>query len=121
MGSIPFSSKPIIYEDKETGGRYFLKPPCGDTEDEISAFWEALPREVFDNKKRVKYLKDNPAIIKKINNGTIDIILSKWEGKEFPEFPDDGKPSQVMKWDLKMAIIDFYNKQKIVTKEELGK
>jgi hypothetical protein len=121
MGSIPFSRKSIVYEDKETGGRYFLRPPCGDTEDAINDFWGKLPDEIFNVKKREKYLSDHPRVMKEINNATIDIVLSGWEGKGFPEFPKDGKPSQCMKWDLKISIIDFYNNQKFLTGEEIKK
>ena len=121
MGSIPFSDKPIVYEDPQNGGKYFLRPPCGDTEDSISALWDGLPKEVFDKKKRVSFLQKNRNILKKIDNGIIDIILKGWDGKGFPEFPKTEKPSQCLRWDTKIAIVAFYNFQKEFTGDEIKK
>jgi hypothetical protein len=119
VGSIPFSAKPLVYEDKETGVWYFLKPPCGETE---SAMFELLDTLPPDPKKR-KQAMQNRAEMRRFDDATIDIILSSWESEKvkLPEFPKDGKPSRMMRWDLKISILSFYNSQKNFTGDDIKK
>ena len=120
MGSIPFSDRPLIYEDKQSGVRYLLRQPCGDTEMQMFDLIRTIPR---DKKKREELLGRSMIEAQKINDCVIDIILIGWEADKIklPEFPKDGHPSKRMRIDIKTEIIRFYNEQKEFTGEEIKK
>ena len=120
MGSIPFSSAPIPYLDKDTGIKYLLKPPCGDTEILLMELSDTLPQE---QKKRREFFEKNHREAAKFIDSSIDTVLCGWEsGKvKLPAFPSDGKPSQMMKSELKVSVLAYYNSQKEFTGDEIKK
>jgi hypothetical protein len=120
MASIPMTNKPFPYVDPDNGAKYFLRPPCGDTETALMELSETLPQE---KKAREAYFKKMDRNAMGFINSSIDIILCGWESgkKKLPAFPDDGKPSQSMRADLKLAIMAFYNEQRDFTGEEIRK
>ena len=120
MGSIPYSDKPIVYTDKATGVRYFLRPPCGEVEYEMFDLVDSLPS---DRKKRIEFFQKNKKELRKFDDNILDIILFGWESDKvnIPEFPKSGKPSKLMKSELKTSILNFYNSQKDFTEDELKK
>ncbi len=63
--------------------------------------WEALLVE-----RQRKYLPDNGNDIKMVND-TIDKILVGWDIKDI-EFPDDGRPSNMLKLALKTEMYTWY-------------
>jgi hypothetical protein len=120
MGSIPFSDRPLIYEDKQSGVRYLLRQPCGDTETQMYDLIRTLPR---DKKKRDDFIARSMTEAQKFNDASIDIILVGWEADKvkLPEFPKDGHPSKRMRIDIKTEILRFYESQKEFTGEEIKK
>lgn len=120
MASIPLSAAPVTYTDKDTGVRYLLRPPCGETETLLFDLLETLPQE---KDKRKEIMSKNRKEMMRFNDASLDIILCGWESDKvkLPQFPKDGRPSQMMKWDLKIAIINFYNGLKTFTEDEIKK
>jgi hypothetical protein len=118
--SIPLSSAPVVYTDKDTGVRYFLRPSCGETETLMFDLLDSLPQ---GKKEREQHFTKNRKEVMRFDDASIDIILSGWESDKvkLPPFPKDGRPSQMMKWDLKVAILSFYNSQKTFSGEEIKK
>ena len=120
MGSIPFSDRPLVYEDKQSGVRYLLRQPCGDTEMQMYDLIRTIPR---DKKKREEFFTKSMMEAQKFDDAAIDIVLIGWEADKvkLPEFPKDGHPSKRMRIDIKTDIIRFYNEQKEFTGEEIKK
>jgi hypothetical protein len=120
MGSIPFSGKPIVYADNQSGVRYLLRQPCGDTEMQMYDLLQTIPK---DKKKRSEFFSRSMAELQKFDDAAIDIILFGWESDKIkvPEFPKDGKPSKRMRSDLKTELLRFYHSQKEFTGDDIKK
>jgi hypothetical protein len=120
--SIPFSGQPIRYSDPETGVTYLLRPFTGETEISLMELATTLPQ---DKKKRAEFFTPkNLREVSKYTDHQIDTVLCGWESskRKLPPFPDS-RPSQAMKFDLKMQIMAFYHNtdNKELTGEDLKK
>jgi hypothetical protein len=118
--SIPFSGQPVRYNDPETGVCYLLKPPVGETEISLMELAGTLPK---NEKERREFFSKNHREASKFIDSSIDILLCGWEtkksGVKLPPFPSDSRPSQLMKSDLKMKIMSFYNSEKDLSEADL--
>lgn len=83
---IPVSQdEKLVYEDKESGVRYFFKVLTGANEQEYFDIVEKSGKGLDQGAQR------------KLLDDAIDFILIGWEGENIPEFPKDKKPSKFFK------------------------
>lgn len=94
---IPISEdERIIYEDKESKMRYFIKPMCGDAEYETNI----LLLSIKDENDRIKTAE--------ITDKLFNLFVTGWEsieGKQVVKFPEDNRPSKHFNAKFKGEIV----------------
>jgi hypothetical protein len=87
----------LTFDDDKSGVRYFVKPITGDNELEFYRISKKSTKEMI--KEELWPIVDE----------LIDFFVTGWEGigKKVNSFPENGKPSKYMTWEIKNKLIDF--------------
>jgi hypothetical protein len=113
MGFIPFSDKPVKYNDPETGVSYSLRQPTDEVEMKLIEIRKKYPDKFGDG---------NEVSLRAYLNESVDVILLGWghPTMALEVFPKEN-PSKIMPSRLKIQILSFWNTQGNFTGEELKK
>jgi hypothetical protein len=121
MGSIPFTGENIHYIDPDTGFDYELRQSTDETELALIDFESQFERNV---EKRLAIFNENEHEYRKWINGHVDVLLCGWscgdKKIDLPPFPKEN-PSAKMPGELKMQILNWWNRQKNFTRDDLKK